>query len=97
MITHWSTPLSEIRAPTLDRPSMVPHSSAVCPPLHLLPPAPLTDRRSRSHHGSGFPSRRLAPGDLLFTRDDVWHRTQDLSQDRLALKIDVLRFPREED
>lgn len=35
----------------------------------------------------------LAAGDLVFAREDVWHRTQDLEQDRLALKIDVLRFP----
>lgn len=39
----------------------------------------------------------LDPGDVLFTRDDVWHRTQDLSQDRLALKIDVLRFAQKTD
>ena len=35
----------------------------------------------------------LAPGDVLFWREDVWHRTQDVESDRVALRIDVLRFP----
>ena len=35
----------------------------------------------------------LHPGDVLFWREDVWHRTQDVEVDRVALRIDVLRFP----
>jgi len=35
----------------------------------------------------------LSPGDMLFWRDDVWHRTQDIMLDRVALRLDVLRFP----
>ena len=35
----------------------------------------------------------LAPGDVLFFREDVNHRTQDVEQDRIALIIDVHRLP----
>ena len=35
----------------------------------------------------------LEPGDVLFWREDVWHRTQDSLIDRLALRIDILRPP----
>ena len=35
----------------------------------------------------------LDPGDVLFWREDVWHRTQGVEVDRVALRIDVLRFP----
>ena len=35
----------------------------------------------------------LAPGDALFFREDIWHRTQDLQFDRHSLILDVLRFP----
>ena len=35
----------------------------------------------------------LDPGDVLLFREDVWHRTQDESLDRVALILDVLRFP----
>lgn len=35
----------------------------------------------------------LNPGDILFAREDVWHRTQDTDLDRVALKVDVFRFP----
>ena len=35
----------------------------------------------------------LLPGDAVFWREDVWHRTQDVQNDRLALILDVLRFP----
>ena len=34
----------------------------------------------------------LDPGDLLFFREDVWHRTQDTRRDRLALILDVARL-----
>ena len=30
-------------------------------------------------------------GDATLTREDVWHRTQDIKQDRLLLKIDIWR------
>ena len=36
---------------------------------------------------------RLLPGDVLFFREDVFHRTQDALLDRLALIVDVLRVP----
>ena len=39
----------------------------------------------------------LRPGDMLFWREDVWHRTQDVSLDRVALRLDVLRFPMQGD
>uniref|UniRef100_A0A7S2DAN9 Uncharacterized protein n=1 Tax=Haptolina brevifila TaxID=156173 RepID=A0A7S2DAN9_9EUKA len=35
----------------------------------------------------------LDPGDMLFFREDVWHRTQDMDLDRIGLIVDVLRFP----
>ena len=35
----------------------------------------------------------LDPGDVLFWREDVWHRTQDLKFDRRALRIDIRRLP----
>ena len=38
----------------------------------------------------------MAPGDLLFFREDVWHRTQDMELDRTSFIMDVLRFPLEE-
>ena len=34
----------------------------------------------------------MEPGDALFAREDVWHRTQDLALDRVQLKLEVLRF-----
>ena len=39
----------------------------------------------------------MAPGDVLFAREDVWHRTQDLDLDRVQLKLEVLRLPMEWD
>lgn len=39
----------------------------------------------------------LVPGDILITRQDVWHRTQDIFQDRMLLKVDVFRPPIPED
>ena len=33
----------------------------------------------------------LRPGDALVMRSDVWHRTQDIEQDRMLLKLDVYR------
>eukprot|EP00316_Scyphosphaera_apsteinii_P000693 CAMPEP_0119316536 /NCGR_PEP_ID=MMETSP1333-20130426/39898_1 /TAXON_ID=418940 /ORGANISM="Scyphosphaera apsteinii, Strain RCC1455" /LENGTH=545 /DNA_ID=CAMNT_0007322209 /DNA_START=129 /DNA_END=1766 /DNA_ORIENTATION=- len=35
----------------------------------------------------------LDPGDLVFFREDVWHRTQDMILDRVAVIFDVLRAP----
>ena len=35
----------------------------------------------------------LDPGDILFWREDVWHRTQDAVLDRMALRIDIQRLP----
>ena len=35
----------------------------------------------------------LDPGDILFWREDVWHRTQDVALDRIALRIDIQRLP----
>ena len=35
----------------------------------------------------------LAPGDVLFFREDVHHRTQDTQIDRVALIIDIHRLP----
>ena len=35
----------------------------------------------------------MLPGDLLITREDVWHRTQDIEQDRYLFKLDVRRSP----
>ena len=35
----------------------------------------------------------MRPGDVLFFRDDIWHRTADMSIDRTALIIDILRLP----
>ena len=35
----------------------------------------------------------LNPGDVLFFREDVFHRTQDMILDRVSFIIDVLRFP----
>lgn len=35
----------------------------------------------------------LDAGDVLFFREDVWHRTQDMTSDRLALIFDILRLP----
>ena len=35
----------------------------------------------------------LDPGDILFWREDVWHRTQDVALDRVALRIDIQRLP----
>lgn len=35
----------------------------------------------------------LLPGDILITRQDVWHRTQDILQDRMLLKVDMFRPP----
>lgn len=36
---------------------------------------------------------QLTPGDMLFFREDVVHRTQDLECDRLAFSVPILRFP----
>ena len=36
---------------------------------------------------------RMLPGDVLFFREDVTHRTQDALLDRLALIVDILRLP----
>lgn len=38
----------------------------------------------------------LEPGDLLFFREDIWHRTQDMNLDRLGLILDVIRYPLED-
>ena len=35
----------------------------------------------------------MEPGDVLFFREDVWHRTQDALYDRNALIVDIHRFP----
>ena len=35
----------------------------------------------------------MDPGDMLFFREDVWHRTQDMRLDRVALIMDVFRAP----
>ena len=35
----------------------------------------------------------MDPGDMLFFREDVWHRTQDMDLDRIGLILDILRFP----
>ena len=35
----------------------------------------------------------MQPGDALFFREDTWHRTQDMSQDRLAVILDIRRDP----
>ena len=34
----------------------------------------------------------MQPGDLLFFREDVWHRTQDVRVDRLAFSVPVFRL-----
>ena len=39
----------------------------------------------------------MLPGDVLITRQDVWHRTQDVDQDRMLLKVDMFRPPLESD
>ena len=36
----------------------------------------------------------LNPGDLLFFREDTWHRTQDMDRDRIGLIMDILTLPR---
>ena len=35
----------------------------------------------------------MNPGDVLFFREDVWHKTQDALLDRLALIVDIYRVP----
>lgn len=35
----------------------------------------------------------MSPGDILFFREDVWHRTQDMTLDRTGLIVDILRYP----
>lgn len=35
----------------------------------------------------------LDPGDLVFFREDVWHRTQDMLLDRVGLILDIFRWP----
>lgn len=35
----------------------------------------------------------LRPGDVLFFREDIWHRSQDAELDRIALIVDVIRLP----
>ena len=35
----------------------------------------------------------MNPGDVLFFREDIWHRTQDMTNDRIGLILDILRFP----
>ena len=35
----------------------------------------------------------MEPGDLLFFREDTWHRTQDMDVNRLGLILDILRLP----
>lgn len=35
----------------------------------------------------------LDPGDVVVFREDVWHRTQDMTADRSAIIFDVLRWP----
>ena len=35
----------------------------------------------------------MAAGDILFFREDVWHRTQDTLVDRLAFIFDIGRYP----
>ena len=35
----------------------------------------------------------MSPGDILFFREDVWHRTQDMHLDRVSLIMDVFRLP----
>lgn len=35
----------------------------------------------------------MDPGDVLFFREDVFHRTQDVLHDRYALILDINRFP----
>ena len=35
----------------------------------------------------------LDPGDMVFWREDVWHRTQDMNQNRISLIMDILRYP----
>ena len=47
-------------------------------------------RRAVERVGCDVP---LAPGDVLFWREDAWHRTQDMRFDRVALRIDIVRFP----
>ena len=32
-------------------------------------------------------------GDVLFFREDIWHRTQNMDEPRISLILDVLRFP----
>lgn len=36
---------------------------------------------------------QMLPGDVLFFREDVWHRTQDALLDRVALILDIYRVP----
>ena len=40
-----------------------------------------------------YKGKSLAAGDALFFREDVWHRTQDETLDRVAFIMDVLRLP----
>lgn len=39
------------------------------------------------------PPGGMQPGDAIFFREDVWHRTQDTLVDRLALIVDIYRVP----
>ena len=36
----------------------------------------------------------LNPGDMLFFREDTWHRTQDMDHDRIGFIMDILTLPR---
>ena len=50
-----------------------------------------------NHRWNGFEELSceipLNPGDMLFFREDVFHRTQDMELNRLSMIMDVLRFP----
>ena len=35
----------------------------------------------------------MMPGDVLFFREDVWHKTQDVSIDRLSFIVHIFRVP----
>ena len=61
-------------------------------------PLPLGEKRLRPLHALGGLEGLgcdvpLDPGDVLFFREDLFHRTQDVLHDRIALIIDVWRMP----
>ena len=65
----------------------------------LLNNSDQTKRRSWGFHHRWHGFERLGcaipmdPGDVIIWREDVWHRTQDMEDNRIALIMDILRWP----